>query len=164
MLLRFINPEGRLIEHELGAEVVTTIGRSPDATVVVQGEKVSRYHCGVRSWDRDFILKDYGSTNGTYVNESRVLVAVIKPGDVIRVGSVRIQVDMKSNKGAKTILRELSQEMDEGGKGYRTILREIVKSTAPSPDRKPAPGKFGEKPGVTDVSEPRAKGPNSPAK
>jgi pSer/pThr/pTyr-binding forkhead associated (FHA) protein len=153
MLLRYINPEGRLIEYEMGPDVIT-IGRAPDATVVVQGEKVSRYHCGIRAWDRDFILKDYGSTNGTFVNEIRVPVAVIKPGDVIRLGSVHIQVDLKSNKGAKTILRELSQEMEEGGKGYRTMLREIVDSTTPPADNKREPAQPGaETTGPTDLKE-----------
>ncbi len=164
MLLRFINSEGRLIEHELGPDVIT-IGRSPDATLAIQGEKISRIHCGIRVWDRDAIIKDYGSTNGTFVNETRVSVAVIKPGDVIRLGSVRIQVDLKSNKGAKTILRELSQEMEEGGKGYRTMLREIVKSATPAPEAKREPAKPGsEAPGATDLKE--SDGPDSklPAK
>lgn len=133
MLLRFINPEGHLVEHELGPEV-TTIGRAPEATVVVQGEKISRLHCGIRSWDGDFVLKDFKSTNGTLLNEVKVQVAVLRPGDVIRIGNVRIQVDLKSAKGTKTILRELSQEMEEGGKGYRTMLREIVQSTDAKPD------------------------------
>lgn len=164
MLLRFINPEGRLIEYELGQDVIT-IGRAPDATLVVQGEKVSRYHCGIRAWDRDFIIKDYGSTNGSFVNENRVQVAVIKPGDVIRLGSVRIQVDLKSNKGAKTILRELSQEMEEGGKGYRTMLREIVNSTTPSPDGKREPVKPGsEPPAATDIKETGSGESKSPVK
>jgi pSer/pThr/pTyr-binding forkhead associated (FHA) protein len=148
MLLRYINTEGRQVEIELGPDTLT-IGRSPDATVVVQGEKISRFHCGIRPWDTDFILKDYGSTNGTCVNENRVQVAVIKPGDVIRVGDVRIMVDLKSTKGTKTILKELTEEMNEGKKGYRTMLREIVQSTNPAADKngdtpKPAPASGAE--------------------
>ena len=135
MLLRFINPEGHLVEHELGPDV-TTIGRAPEATVVVQGEKVSRLHCGIRFWENDFVLKDYGSTNGTMLNETRVQAAVIKAGDVIRIGNVRIQVDLKTTKGTKTILRELSEEMEEGGKGYKTMLREIVQSADAKPEAK----------------------------
>lgn len=131
MLLRYINTEGRQVEVDLGSDTVT-IGRSPDATIVVLGEKVSRFHCGIRAWDTDYILKDYGSTNGTCVNEARVQVALIKPGDVIRVGDARIMVDHKSTKGTKTILKELTEEMDEGKKGYRTMLREIVQSTNPA--------------------------------
>ena len=135
MLLRFIAVDGHQIEYELGDELVT-IGRSPDATLVIQGEKISRFHCGIRRWDDDFVLKDYGSTNGTYVNEKRVEAAVIRAGDVIRVGSIRLQVDVKAAHGTKTILRELSQEMEDGGKGYRTMLREIVQSATPGTDAK----------------------------
>jgi pSer/pThr/pTyr-binding forkhead associated (FHA) protein len=137
MLLRYLNTEGHQVEHELGPDV-TTIGRAPEATVVVQGEKISRIHCGIRAWESDFVLKDYGSTNGTLLNETRVQAAVIKPGDVIRVGNVRIQVDIKTAKGTKTILRELDQEMEQGGKGYRTMLREIVQSTDAKPEAKAA--------------------------
>lgn len=141
MLLRFINVDGHLIEYELGTDPVT-IGRSPDASLVVQGEKVSRFHCGIRLWDHDYVLKDYGSTNGTFLNDKPVEAAILRVGDVIRVGSIRIQVDLKSTKGARTILRELSQEMESGGKGYKTMLREIVKSTEPQGEKKdtgPAP-------------------------
>ncbi len=136
MLLRFINSDGHQIEYELGADLVT-IGRSPDAVLVIQGEKISRLHCGIRPWDQDYVLKDYGSTNGTYVNERRVDATVIRAGDVIRIGSVQMRVDVKATRGAKTILRELTQEMETGGKGYRTMLREIVRSTEPPAETPP---------------------------
>lgn len=143
MLLRFISPDGHLVELELGSDIYT-IGRAPDASIVLQGEKVSRYHCGIRLWEQDYVIKDYGSTNGTYLNENRIQVALLKPGDVIRIGTFRIQADSKSTRGTKTILKELSEEMDEGGKGYRTMLREIVQSTNPVPDVKSEPAKSEE--------------------
>ena len=159
MLLRFINSDGHLVEHELGADTVT-IGRSSEATLVVPGDKASRVHCGIRPWDQDFILKDYGSTNGTYVNENRVQVAVIRPGDVIRIGSTRIQVDLKGSKGTKTILRELTQEMEQEGKGYRTMLREIVQSTNPAPEGKREAAKPDQE--TTGESGPKASGQKPP--
>lgn len=128
MLLRFTNHEGRQIEAELGQAPIT-IGRAQDADICVLAEKVSRYHCGIRFWDGEFVLKDLKSTNGTFLNDKRVDVAVLKPGDVIRAGAVVLHIESKSSKGAKTILREVGQEMEEGRKGYRTILREIVQST-----------------------------------
>lgn len=127
MLLRYVDNEGRQIEAELGKGAIT-IGRAPDADISIQGEKISRYHCGVRFWDGEFVLKDLKSTNGTFLNERPVSVAVLNPGDVIRVGGVRLYADEKAGKGTRTILREVGEAIEEG-KGYRTILREIVEST-----------------------------------
>ncbi len=125
MFLRFTNADGKLIEVELGSQPVT-IGRSAEADIVVPSEKASRVHCAIRQWDGDFILKDMRSRNATFVNERRIDVAILKPGDRIKVGSVVIDVDRKASKGASTLLREVGAEMEEG-KGYRTILREIVR-------------------------------------
>ncbi len=159
MLLRYISPDGHLVELELGSEMVT-IGRAPDASIVLQGEKVSRTHCAIRLWEHDYVIKDYGSTNGTYLNENRIQVAVIKPGDVIRIGTFRIQADLKSTRGTKTILKELSEEMEEGGKGYRTMLREIVQSTTPVPDATSEPAK----PAESDPAEKKEPGDQAPGK
>jgi len=137
MYLRYTSADGHPIEHLLGAEVIT-LGRAPTAALPIQGDKISRIHCGIRLWDSDYVLKDYGSTNGTFLNEKRVDAAILRPGDVIRIGNVRIQVEEKPLQGATTVLRELSREMETGGKGYRTMLREIVRSTEPE-SKKTAP-------------------------
>lgn len=131
MLLRYINGEGRPVEYELGAKVVT-IGRDAEADLVVPSDKASRIHCAIRLWDGDYVIKDLKSRNGTYVNDQRIEVAVLKAGDRIRVGSATVQVDKKSSKGTTTILHEVSREMEEG-KGYRTILREIVQTAEDKP-------------------------------
>lgn len=125
MYLRFTSAEGKLIEVELGSQPVT-IGRSTESDIVVPSEKASRVHCAIRYWDGDYVLKDMRSRNATFVNDRRVDVAILKPGDRIKVGATEIEVDRKAAKGTSTLLREVGAEMEEG-KGYRTILREIVR-------------------------------------
>lgn len=127
MLLRYINSEGKQVEVELGPRSVT-IGRAAEADIVVTDEKVSRMHCEVRLWDGEFVAKDLKARNGTFINEKRVEIATLHSGDILRCGSTVFHVEKQSQKGTKTIVRELSKEMD-AGKGYRTMLREIVKST-----------------------------------
>ena len=66
---------------------VTTIGSDPGSAVVLHGPGVSRKHAGIRRVDGGFELADLGSTNGTYVNGEKVAKRVLKPGDVIRIGT-----------------------------------------------------------------------------
>ncbi len=131
MILRYLNAEGKQMELELGAKTLV-LGRSLQADVCIPDDRISRYHCEIRLWDGEYVLKDLKSRNGTFLNDQRVEVATLHFGDTIRIGSTPIKVERKSAKGTKTILREVSQEMEQG-KGYRTILREIVKSVDDKP-------------------------------
>lgn len=102
------------------------LGRSPEADVVLADTKVSRLHCGIRLVDGQFTVKDLGSRNGTFVNATPIEAPTpLQPGDHIRIGSTLLTVEEKLQKGNETILHEIEQEMNHG-KGYRTILREIV--------------------------------------
>ncbi len=132
MMLRFKRKDGTQLEFEIGERPIT-IGRSPEADLVILDEKVSRFHCGIRLWDGDFVLKDLKSRNGTYVNGQRVETAKLHAGDRIRIGSCVFTVETEPGKGTETILQELAEEMAEG-KGYSTMLKEIVAdASAPAP-------------------------------
>lgn len=66
-----------------------TLGRAGDNTVVLDDEYVSGHHCRlVPNGDGQWRLEDLHSTNGTYVNESRLLnPAVIPIGTSVRIGA-----------------------------------------------------------------------------
>jgi len=106
-------------------ESPVTIGRSSDADVPVLDERASRTHCGVRLWDGEYYIKDLKSKNGTYVNADKVEMGKIHPGDKIRIGNFVITVEDDKTQGADTIMRSVEDDMDEG-KGFKTMLREIV--------------------------------------
>ncbi len=127
MVLRYRRKDGTQTEFELGDRPIT-IGRSPEADLVILDDKASRLHCGIRVWDGDFILKDLKSKNGTYVNGQRVEMVKLELGDQIRVGSCVFAFEMDAGKGTQTILREVADEM-AGGKGYSTMLKEIVEDS-----------------------------------
>ncbi len=136
MFLHYINTEGKRVEIPLAGRSSLTFGRSSEADVVLPSVKASRLHAEIRLWDADYIIKDLKSRNGVYLNDNRVDVAVLRTGDVIRLGDVDFHFEKESVKGTQTIVREVTEEIEEGKKGYRTILREIVKSTEAKP-RKP---------------------------
>ena len=110
--------------YELG-EKPLTIGRSPEADIVVYDERVSRVHCGLRLWDGEFYLKDLKSKNGTFLNDHQVEVSKVRGGDIVRVGSSLLMLEGEEQIGANTAIRQIGGEMDMG-KGYSTILRQIV--------------------------------------
>lgn len=116
------------MEFQLGEQPIT-IGRSADADIVLLDEKVSRIHCGIRLWDGDFYIKDLKSKNGTWVNQERAEVAKLRPNDTIRIGSTVFTFEQDPEVGADTAIQEIEGEMDLG-KGYTTILREIVHDAA----------------------------------
>jgi pSer/pThr/pTyr-binding forkhead associated (FHA) protein len=154
MRLRYPKHDGTTGEIELGDKPIT-VGRSPEADIVVYDEKASRIHCGIRLWDGDFYVKDLKSKNGTFVNGHRVEVASVKPGDEIRIGATVIAcVDVMP--GANTVLRGLKDEMD-GGKGYSTLLREIVHDTGDAQETAPpAAAQPGSEDSSADASTPPA--------
>jgi len=135
MFLHFINAEGKRMQVHLAGRASLTFGRSTEADVSIPNTKVSRLHAEIKPWDGDYVLKDLKSRNGTYVNGTRVDVAVVRPGDVIRVGETDFQCAREGQKGTQTIVREVTKEIEEGNKGYRTILREIVRSTEAKPKK-----------------------------
>jgi hypothetical protein len=66
-----------------------TLGRSPDATIVVADRLASRTHAAVRfdASRNAWVLHDLGSRNGTFVDGVLVNSAVIPDGAVVRVGT-----------------------------------------------------------------------------
>ena len=131
MHLRYINKLGIPKDIELTGEPLS-IGRSREADIPLLDDRVSRVHCGIRLSEGEFYLKDLKSRNGTFVNGQRVEDTVkLKPGDRIQVGSTVFVLDPVSTKeGDAKAFGSMQAEMGDG-KGYSTILKEIVEDIAP---------------------------------
>src|SRR4051812_3120459 len=68
----------------------TLAGRSPAADIFLDDVTVSRKHAEfVRELD-DFVVRDVGSLNGTYVNRERIDQAVLRAGDEVQIGKYRL--------------------------------------------------------------------------
>lgn len=140
MHLRYINKLGIPKDIELTGEPLS-IGRSREADIPLLDDKVSRVHCGIRLSDGEFYLKDLKARNGTFVNGQRVEDTIkLKPGDRIQIGSTVFVLESASTEErAAKGLDSVQGDMDDG-KGYSTILKEIVEDMAPpAPAAAPAP-------------------------
>jgi class 3 adenylate cyclase len=83
-------PRGQLHNDSSGEEFVldelSTIGRSPSASVPILDPRVSRRHAMIRRQDDGFWFFDLGSFNGSTINGRRVTSAqLLVNGDVIRI-------------------------------------------------------------------------------
>lgn len=75
---------GRIIVLE---EPVITIGRDAKCTVVIQDDGVSRFHMEVRSESEDsVVIRDLGSTNGTFIGGKRITKAKLHDGAKVLIG------------------------------------------------------------------------------
>ncbi|MCA9242915.1 MAG: FHA domain-containing protein [Phycisphaerales bacterium] len=74
---------------------ITTIGRRQDCDLRIPTHDVSRQHCRLDLGGEKPMVKDLGSSNGTYVNGQQVAEKVLNPGDVLTIGPVTflVQVD-----------------------------------------------------------------------
>jgi len=78
--------------HEMGRRVQVgteplIIGRSPQSQMQIDQESVSRSHCRIRFSGNEFLVRDLGSTNGTYVNDDLVEEeGRLRHGDQLKVG------------------------------------------------------------------------------
>lgn len=75
--------------YELGLGDVT-FGRSPECTIFVDEEQVSREHARVVRTEAGFLLKDLNSTNGTFVNGKAVQEHLLEEGDRVQIGTFTV--------------------------------------------------------------------------
>jgi pSer/pThr/pTyr-binding forkhead associated (FHA) protein len=63
-----------------------SVGRHPDSNIFLDDITVSRRHSVIERSGGDFLIRDVGSLNGTYVNHDRIDHRAIADGDEIQVG------------------------------------------------------------------------------
>ena len=69
-----------------------TVGRAEDATISINHNSVSRFHCEIHSLgDGRFEIVDKGSSNGVRVNGADLRRGIVEPGDIIELGDVRFK-------------------------------------------------------------------------
>lgn len=68
---------------------VTRIGRGSDVDIRVDDPGVSRHHAEILL-GREVVLRDLGSTNGTYVDGVQVGEIVLRDGSVVQLGGTRL--------------------------------------------------------------------------
>jgi len=80
--------------HSFGLDVITPLGRDVNNAIVIDDPFASAEHAVLTYRGRSWYLEDLGSTNGSYVNGSRVEgVAPMGFGDELQIGQVRMRLE-----------------------------------------------------------------------
>ncbi len=80
------------LSYELSAERIT-IGRAEDNSFQVPEPSVSSHHCELLVSGGQILVRDLNSTNGTYINDEQVTEAVLKPGQILRLGRIEMRLE-----------------------------------------------------------------------
>ncbi len=69
------------------------IGRSEEGEIVLLDPSVSRTHAVVEIGARGVLVRDLGSTNGTFLNGRRIESGTLRDGDELRFGNTRMRFE-----------------------------------------------------------------------
>ena len=88
--LVLLHPPGPELGRRMAlAKQIYMVGRENDVDLVIPRSSVSRNHSRLTMDDRgEWWVQDLGSTNGTFVNEERVVSRMLSDGDQVRFGDV----------------------------------------------------------------------------
>jgi limonene-1,2-epoxide hydrolase len=76
-----------------------TIGRAPENQLVVNDPRVSSHHAQIRPEGQGYVIIDLGSSNGTFVNEQRLVPNVprlLYTGDEVRIGDTKFVYEARA--------------------------------------------------------------------
>jgi len=82
-------------------KAIMLIGRQADCDVsLTHSRKISRKHCCIAQVNNSYVVRDLGSTNGVFVNGTRVhREAGLAFGDELTIGDVRFRLQSEATTG-----------------------------------------------------------------
>ncbi|MBI5531729.1 MAG: GGDEF domain-containing protein [Deltaproteobacteria bacterium] len=96
---------GKQMGQSQKLEGTVTVGRDPGAEVALTDPSVSWHHARIEPRGDEWVVVDLGSTNGTFVNATKVTERVLVPTDRIAFGSVVARYELQD---------ALTQAYDDG--------------------------------------------------
>lgn len=158
--LLFLNRDLQGRRWDLNVER-TMVGRREDSTLPIPDPTVSGEHCEILVFGSEIIVRERGSTNGTFVGPTRVVGQLpAKNGDVIRFGSVEARLEMEPDPAdsstdvtALWLSNRIARERQQGRSSAK-----LIKATIKLPmERLPPPPRSRRRPTdhwVRDIAVP----------
>jgi hypothetical protein len=92
--LILLTDNGEILQEYLLEKLEISIGRAPESHILLSRDKLtSRRHAMIRYENGRYVLRDEGSTTGTFVNEQRLeamVPRILHDGDRIRIGGHKL--------------------------------------------------------------------------
>jgi len=130
--LQIFFPDGSEITHDLPEEK-TSVGRIAENQLHIADDSVSSRHAEIIFENANFYVRDLDSTNGTFVNGSKIESAGLNHGDEVRFGSVAC-LFLSENAGSATTPEDAASE--EQKPASQSIRPENFINSSPIPRNK----------------------------
>ena len=75
------------------AHPLVLVGRHPQCDARLESDWVSVRHCMLTEDAGDIVVRDLGSTNGTWINGQRVEHGRLRPGDEMSIAHIRYRLE-----------------------------------------------------------------------
>ncbi len=113
---------------------LTTIGRREDCDLRVPVGDVSRKHCRLVLSADNLRVQDLGSSNGTFVNGTKVQDAFLNPGDTVSIGPVNFVVQIDGVPGEAELSAPPTPGLGDTGAGGTALALAAMDAAAAEPD------------------------------
>jgi hypothetical protein len=72
-----------------------SLGRNPTNDFRVADATASSFHCELIICGNSILVRDLGSTNGTFIDGEPVQESILKPGQILRLGTAELLVEIQ---------------------------------------------------------------------
>src|SRR5215216_4991440 len=87
MRFKLISTDGRHA-FDLEGDLPLVVGRAPSSDIPVIDPTISRRHAAIECEEDRVVVRDLGSSNGTFLNGTRIETAALNLGDIVSFGKV----------------------------------------------------------------------------
>ena len=120
------------LEISLGLPNVR-IGASPDNDLVLTDRAVSRRHAEIRMTPNGLLLRDLGSTNGTFITDVRITEAYVPPDAECRLGYSTLLIRQRTEERKVAVPRQDHLGELVGSSERMRELYGLIRAVAPTP-------------------------------
>jgi len=120
------DPPGGATQKTPLASLPFTIGRNDSTDLRVDSHQVSREHAAISRQGRKYLIKDLGSTNGTFLNGQRISEAVLNDGDLLMVADVELTFYSGAGSAGRQTATQVMSRSPEGGAQRDTVWETIL--------------------------------------
>lgn len=128
-VLTITDPTGESQQVKLSNDA-TIMGRSK-GDIVIEDKEISSTHCQIQHIKGEYHIFDMNSTNGTFLNNERIVKAKLNEDDVITIGQTMIVFKIKDASSTQTIstaFQVASKQSHQTGKV--SVVDTLIESAA----------------------------------
>jgi FHA domain len=90
LLIKTDGAQVQILELRAG---LNRLGRSPTNDFQIEHPTISTHHCEIVQEGDSVLVRDLGSTNGTYIDGRRVQEAILEIGQALRLGELELMLE-----------------------------------------------------------------------